>query len=49
MLKTVLQSNAAYTAGDRDCVAAVERLPVLRFSVDFILFPFWKMDFIVAV
>ena len=28
------------TAGDWDCVAAVEPLPALHFSVDFILFSF---------
>ena len=32
------------TAGDRDCVAAVERLPVLHYSVDFIFLSFGIMD-----
>ena len=32
------------TAGDRDCVAAVERLPVLHYNVDFI-FVLWNYGF----
>ena len=31
------------TAGDWDCVAAVERLPALRYSVDFIFLSFGIM------
>ena len=34
-------------AGDWDCVAAVERLPALHYSVDFIFLSFGIMDFIV--
>ena len=37
------------TAGDWDCVAAVERLPALHYSVDFILFSFGIMGFIVEL
>ena len=37
------------TAGDWDCVAAVERLPVLHYSVDLILFSFGTMGFIVIL
>ena len=32
------------TAGDWDCVAAVERLPALHYNVDFIFLPFGIMD-----
>ena len=35
------------TAGDWDCVAAVERLPALHYSVDFIFLSFGIMGFIV--
>ena len=35
------------TAGDWDCVAAVERLPALHYSVDFIFLSFVIMGFIV--
>ena len=35
------------TTGDWDCVAAVERLPALHYSVDFIFFSFGIMGFIV--
>ena len=35
------------TAGDWDCMAAVERLPALRYSVDFIFLSFGIMVFIV--
>ena len=35
------------TAGDWDCVAAVERLPALHFSVDFIFVSFMIIGFIV--
>ena len=35
------------TAGDWDCLAAVERLPSLYYSVDFIYLSFWFMGFIV--
>ena len=34
------------TAGDWDCVAAVERLPALHYSVDFIFMSFGIMGFI---
>ena len=37
------------TAGDRDCVAAVERLPALHYSVDFIFLSFGIMGFIVEL
>ena len=37
------------TAGDWDCVAAVERLPALHFSVDFIFLSFGIMGFIVEL
>ena len=37
------------TAGDWDCVAAVERLPVLHYGVDFIFLSFWIMGFIVEI
>ena len=37
------------TAGDWDCVAAVERLPVLHYSVDFIFLSFGNMGFIVKL
>ena len=37
------------TAGDCDCVAAVERLPPLHYSVDFILFSFGIIGFIVEL
>ena len=33
------------TAGDWDCVAAVERLPVLHYSVDCIFVSFWDHGF----
>ena len=33
------------TAGDWDCVAAVERLPALHYSVDFIFLSFGIMGF----
>ena len=33
------------TAGDWDCVAAVERLPALHYSVDFIFLSFVTMGF----
>ena len=35
------------TAGDWDCVAAVERLPALHYSVNFIFLSFEIMGFIV--
>ena len=35
------------TAGDWDCVAAVERLPAFHYSVDFIFLSFGLMGFIV--
>ena len=34
------------TAGDWDCVAAVERLHALHYSLDFIFLSFWIMGFI---
>ena len=34
------------TAGDCDCLAAVERLPALHYSVDFIFLSFGIMGFI---
>ena len=37
------------TAGDLDCVAAVERLPALHYSVDFIFLSFEIMRFIVEL
>ena len=37
------------TAGDWDCVAALERLPVLHYSVDFIFLSFGIMGFIVEL
>ena len=37
------------TAGDWDCVAAVERLPALHYSVDFIFLSFRIMSFIVEL
>ena len=37
------------TAGDRDCVAAVECLPALHYSVDFIFLPFGIMGLIVEL
>ena len=37
------------TAGDRDCVAAVERLPALHYSVDCIFLSFRIMGFIVEL
>ena len=37
------------TAGDWDCVAAVERLPVLNYSVYFIFLSYGIMGFIVEL
>ena len=37
------------TAGDWDCVAAVERLPVLYYSIDFIFLSFGIMGFTVEL
>ena len=37
------------TAGDWDCVAAVERLPALHYCVDFIFLSFGVMGFIVEL
>ena len=37
------------TAGDRDCVAVIERLPALHYSVDFIFLSFGIMGFIVEL
>ena len=36
-------------AGDWDCVSAVERLPALHFSLDFISLSFGIMGFIVEL
>ena len=37
------------TVGNWDCVAAVERLPALNYSVDLIFLSFGIMDFIVEL
>ena len=37
------------TAGDGDCVAAVERLPALHYSLDFIFLSFEIMGFTVEL
>ena len=37
------------TAGDWDCVAAIERLPALHYSVDFIFLSFGIKGFIVEL
>ena len=37
------------TAGDWDCVEAVERLPALHYSVDFIFLSFGIMGFIMEL
>ena len=37
------------TAGDWDCVAAVEHLPALHYSVDFIVLSFGIMGFILEL
>ena len=37
------------TAGDWDCVVAVEGLPALHYSVNFIFLSFWIMGFIVEL
>ena len=37
------------TDGDRDCVAAVERLPAIHYSVDFIFLSFGIVGFIVEL
>ena len=37
------------TAGDWDCVTAVERLPALHYSVDFIFLSFGIMGFILEL
>ena len=41
--------KSSFTAGDWDCVAAVESLPALHYSVDFILLSFGIMGFIVEL
>ena len=41
------KENTKHEAGDWDCVAAVERLPALHYSVDFIFLSFGIMGFIV--
>ena len=43
LLKNILDFT---TAGDWDCVAAVERLRALQYSVDFIFLSFGIMGFI---
>ena len=37
------------TAGDSDCVTAVERLPTIHYSVDFIFLSFGIIGFIVEL
>ena len=37
------------TAGDLDCVAAIERPPVLHYRVDFIFLSFGIMGFIIEL
>ena len=37
------------TAGDWDCVTAVERLPVFHYSVEYIFLPFGIKGFIVEL
>ena len=37
------------TDGEWDCVAAIERLLALHYSVDFIFVSFWITDFIVEL
>ena len=37
------------TAGDWDCVAALERLPVLHYNVDFVFLSFGNTGFIVEL
>ena len=37
------------TAGDWDCVAAVERLPALHYSVDFVFLSFGILGFILEL
>ena len=50
LLRTYLTSlQLVTTAGDWDCVAAVERLPVLHYSVDFIFLSFGIMGFIMEL
>ena len=58
MISVLVQSSKGYpfknifdftTAGDWDCVAAVERLPALHYSVDFIFLSFGIMGFIVEL
>ena len=44
---TGVHQRLTLTAGDWDCVAAVERLPALHYSVDFIFLSFGIMGFIV--
>ena len=47
--KTVYDIRRLILDLDWDCVAAVERLPALHYSVDFILLSFGNMGFIVEV
>ena len=49
--KGLLFKNIFYftTAGDMDCVAAVERLPAFHYSVDFSCLSFGIMGFIVEL
>ena len=37
------------TAGEWDCVAAIERRPALHYSVDLIFMSFWNTGFIVEL
>ena len=46
LLKDTLLRTYLTTAGDWDCVAAVECLPALHYSVDFIFLSFGIMGFI---
>ena len=45
----VCQARVGFIIGDWDCVAAVERLPALYYSVDFIFLSFGIMSFIVEL
>ena len=48
LIYTLSSNIFAFTAtGDWDCVAAVERLPALHYSVDFIFLSFGIMGVIV--
>ena len=43
------ESHDFRLSGDWDCMAAVERLPALHYSVDFILLSFGIMGFIMEL